>query len=80
MNMEEPIDSRRSSLTIHVGKAGLLSAAVHEHWVNAPIAGGTVDDSSTTPSVGFTVDARMRSVKAENGVKDKDQAEVQSNL
>ena len=30
------IDAQRSSLTIHVGKAGLLSAAGHEHWVNAP--------------------------------------------
>jgi polyisoprenoid-binding protein YceI len=74
------IDSQRSSLTIHVGKAGLLSAAGHEHWVNAPIAGGTVDDSSVTPSVRFTVDAKMLSVKAENGVNDKDQAEVQSNM
>ena len=74
------IDPQRSSLTIHVGKAGLLSAAGHEHWVNAPIASGTVDDSSATPSVRFTVDARMLSVKAENGVNDKDQAEVQSNM
>ena len=74
------IDSQRSSLIIHVGKAGLLSAAGHEHWVHAPIASGTVDDSSATPSVRFTVDARMLSVKAENGVNDKDQAEVQSNM
>ena len=39
------IDSQRSSLTIHVGKAGLLSAAGHEHWVNAPTTSGSVDDS-----------------------------------
>jgi len=77
---EKTIDTQRSSLTIHVGKAGLLSAAGHEHWVNAPIASGTVDDSSATPGVRFTVDARMLSVKAENGVNDKDQAEVQFNM
>jgi len=74
------IDPHRSSLTIHVGKAGLLSAAGHEHWVNAPIASGIVDDSSATPGVRFTVDARMLSVKADNGVNNKDQAEVQSNM
>ena len=61
------IDAQRSSLTIHVGKAGLLSAAGHEHWVNAPIASGTVEDSSATPGVQFTVDARMLSVGREWG-------------
>ena len=35
---EQAIDTERSSLTVHVGKAGLLSAAAHEHWVNAPLA------------------------------------------
>jgi len=74
------IDAQRSSLTIHVGKAGLLSAAGHEHWVNAPIASGTVDDRSAAPGVQFTVDARMLSVKAENRVNGKDQAEVQFNM
>jgi len=74
------IDPQRSFLTIHVGKAGLLSAAGHEHWVNAPIASGTVEEISVTPGVRFTVDARMLSVKAENGVNDKDQAQVQSNM
>jgi len=41
---EQAIDIERSSLTVHVGKAGLLSAAAHEHWVNAPIAGGADQD------------------------------------
>jgi hypothetical protein len=48
---ETAIDTQRSSITIHVGKAGILSAAAHEHWVNAPIASGTVDDTSATPGV-----------------------------
>jgi hypothetical protein len=42
---ERAIDTQRSSLTVHVRKAGLLSAAAHEHWVNAPITSGSVDDS-----------------------------------
>ena len=48
-DLRKPIDTQRSSLVIHVAKAGLLSAAAHEHWVNAPIADGILDDSSTTP-------------------------------
>jgi hypothetical protein len=47
---EQAIDTERSSLTVHVGKAGLLSAAAHEHWVNAPIAGGTIDGDGARPS------------------------------
>jgi hypothetical protein len=74
------IDTERSSLTIHVGKAGILSAAAHEHWVNAPIASGIVNDNSVTPGVQFIVDAHKLSVNAEKGLSDKDQAEVQSNI
>ena len=77
---EQAIDTERSSLTVHVGKAGLLSAAAHEHWVNAPIAGGTIAADGSTPAVRFTVDARRLSVRPEKGVTDKDRAEVQSNM
>ena len=77
---EQAIDTERSSLTVHVGKAGLLSAAAHEHSVNAPIAGGTIAADGYTPAVRFTVDARRPSVRPEKGVTDKDRAEVQSNM
>ena len=77
---EKAIDTERSFLTVHVGKTGLLSAAAHEHWVNAPIAGGTTAADGSTPAVRFTVDARRLSVKPEKGVTDKDRAEVQSNM
>jgi hypothetical protein len=76
----EAIDTERSSLTVHVGKAGLLSAATHEHWVNAPIAGGIIAADGARPAVRFTVDARRLSVRPEKGVTDKDRAEVQSNM
>ena len=76
---EQAIDTERSSLTVHVGKAGLLSAAAHEHWVNAPIAGGTIDGDGARPAVWFTVDARRLSVRPEKDVPDK-RVEVQSNM
>jgi hypothetical protein len=61
----KPIDTQRSSLVIQVGKAGLFSAAAHEHWVNAPIASGTVNDAGATPSVRFVVDAAKLIVMAD---------------
>src|SRR5512142_1719358 len=74
------IDTARSSLTIHVEKAGILSAAGHEHWVNAPIENGAVDSTSANPSVRLSVDARHLAVKADKGLNDKDQAEVQTTM
>jgi polyisoprenoid-binding protein YceI len=79
-DLAQTIDTQRSSITIHVGKAGVFSAAAHEHWVNAAIVSGTIDTSGAMPSVRFTVDARKLSVKPETGVSDKDQADVQANM
>lgn len=76
----KPIDTQRSSLTIHVGKAGLLSAAAHEHWVDAPIADGTIDDASAIPGVRFVVDATKLTVMTDKSLSAKDLAEVQSNM
>ncbi len=76
----EAIDIQRSSITIHVGKSGLFAAAAHEHWVDAPIASGTIDAAGAAPSVRFTVHATKLSVRPEKGVSDKDQAEVQANM
>ena len=39
---EKEIDTQRSSLVIYVWKAGLFSAAGHEHWGDAPIADGVI--------------------------------------
>ena len=70
------IDVERSSLTIHVGRAGLLSAAGHEHSISAPISSGVVDDTG----VRFAVDAARLEVKREKGTSAADQAQVQSNM
>lgn len=74
------IDTRRSSLTIHVDKAGILSAAGHEHWVNAPIENGIVDSAAASPSVRLSIDARRLAVKPDKGLSAKDQAEVQATM
>lgn len=74
------IDTERSSLVIHVGKAGLLSVAAHEHWVSAPIASGTVDDAGAIPSVPFVVKTATLTVIADKKLSAEDLAEVQSNM
>ena len=45
VSADRAIDTDHSTLKIHVGKAGFLSAAGHDHWVNAPFAGGKFNDS-----------------------------------
>jgi polyisoprenoid-binding protein YceI len=76
---DKPIDVQHSTLTIHVGKAGLLSAAGHEHWVDAPISSGKYNESNT-PRIEFTVDARKMVVKPDPKVDAKDQAAIQKDM
>jgi polyisoprenoid-binding protein YceI len=62
-----------------VGKAGLFSAASHEHWVSAPISAGELSDSGRQ-SVRFVVDARSMRVKPDQKVDAKDEAEIQDTM
>jgi hypothetical protein len=55
VSADRAIDTDHSSLKIHVGKAGLFSAAGHDHWVAAPFAEGSFNDSDL-PKVAFTVE------------------------
>jgi polyisoprenoid-binding protein YceI len=73
------IDIRRSIITIHVGKAGLFSAAGHDHWVSAPIASGEINDAGAR-SVNFAVDAHRLKVKPDTKVNQKDEAEIQQTM
>lgn len=73
-----PIDTARSTITIHVGKAGLLSAAGHEHWVNAPISSGSIDQSALR--VNFTVESAKMTVKPDPKVDAKTQAQIQKDM
>jgi polyisoprenoid-binding protein YceI len=73
------IDVQRSTISIHVGKAGLFSAAGHDHWVNAPIASGVIQESPA-PHVEFTVETAKMNVKADPKVDAKTQAEIQKDM
>jgi polyisoprenoid-binding protein YceI len=73
------IDVQRSSITIHVGKAGILSAAGHDHWVNAPITSGVIRESPA-PHVEFTVETAKMTVKPDPKVDAKTQAQIQKDM
>jgi len=73
------IDTHKSTITIHVGKAGLFSAAGHDHWVTAPIASGEIDDTGAR-SVNFSVDAHRLKVKPDAKVNPKDEAQIQETM
>jgi polyisoprenoid-binding protein YceI len=79
VSKDTPIDAARSTITIHVGKAGLLSAAGHEHWINAPIAGGSIRESDS-PHVEFTVETAAMTVKPDPKVDAKTQAQIQKDM
>jgi len=73
------IDVERSTITIHVDKAGLFSAAGHEHWVSAPISSGTIRESPQA-SVEFTVQTAKMTIKPDPKVDAKTQAEIQKDM
>jgi polyisoprenoid-binding protein YceI len=75
---DRSIDLERSTLTIHVGKAGLLSAAGHEHWVTAPISSGAINESA--PRVEFTVETARMHVKPDPRVDSKTEAQIQKDM
>ena len=73
------IDTGRSTITIHVGKSGLLSAAAHDHTINAPISSGAIQESGT-PHVEFRVETARMTVKPDPKIDAKDQATIQTHM
>jgi polyisoprenoid-binding protein YceI len=73
------IDVQRSTITIHVGKAGLLSAAGHDHTISAPISAGTIREAPA-PHVEFTVETAKMTVQPDPKVDAKTQATIQKDL
>jgi len=73
------IDVDRSTVTVHVAKTGLLSAAGHEHWVSAPISSGTIRETPSG-SVEFTVETAKMTVKPDPKVDAKTQAAIQKDM
>lgn len=79
VSADRAIDTDHSSLKIHVGKAGLFSAAGHDPWVSALFAGGSFNDSDL-PQVAFTVDARKLTLVEDNKLSTEQQAEIQHSM
>src|SRR5216684_6202604 len=79
VSVDRGIDADHSTLKIHVGKAGLFSAAGHDHWVTAPFAGGSFNDSDL-PQVAFTVDARKLTLVEDNKLSAEQHAEIQHTM
>jgi polyisoprenoid-binding protein YceI len=71
-----PIDVQRSTMTVHVYKAGLFSFAAHDHEIRAPLAEGQVDDSR---AVSLRVDVKQLQVMDQD-ISAKDRAEIQENM
>lgn len=69
--------SRRSNITIHVGKSGLFSGFAHAHTISAPIATAAIDPKSKTATI--TVLTREMKV-LDPGVSEKDRAEIQATM
>jgi polyisoprenoid-binding protein YceI len=76
---DSAIDTQRSTIAIHVGKSGLLSVAAHDHTISAPIASGTVQES-TAPRTEFTVHSADMKVMPDPKVDAKTQATIQTDM
>lgn len=64
-------------MTVHVYKAGLLSAFGHDHEISAPLSGGTVDVEGRV--VQLSVDARALRVQ-DAKASAADRAEIQATM
>jgi polyisoprenoid-binding protein YceI len=73
------IDVQRSTITIHAGKAGIFSAAGHDHWIQAPISSGAIGETPV-PHVEFTIETAKMTVKPDPKVDAKTQAEIQKDM
>ena len=76
---ERVLDTQRSTITIHVGKSGLLSAAAHDHTIAAPISSGTVRES-TVPHIEFIVETAKMTVKRDPKIDAKTQVTIQTDM
>src|SRR5947207_3969257 len=73
---EHLIDTGRSTITVHVFKAGLFRAFADDHVIQAPLEEGVVED---TPHVQIVIDARLMRV-LDPGLSAKDRDAVQERM
>jgi polyisoprenoid-binding protein YceI len=65
------IDAQKSFLRVHVHRTGFFSAFGHDHEIEAPIAGGTVNESNN-PSVELHLDAaKLRVIDRDASASDR---------
>jgi hypothetical protein len=76
---ERVLDTQRSTITIHVGKSGLFSAAAHDHTIDAPISSGTVRESPA-PHIEFSVETAKMTVKPDPRIDAKTQTTIQTHM
>ena len=79
MAQEKAVDSQRSTITVHVGKSGMFSAAAHNHTVNAPIASGTIVESGAR-RIDFRVETAKMMVKPDPKIDAKTQSTIQTHM
>ena len=75
---QHAIDTKKSTLTIHVGKTGAFSAFGHEHEIRGAIDAGRAD-TGAHPSVEVHVDARTLKV-IDKDASEKERATVQATM
>jgi len=73
---ERLIDTQRSSVTVHVFKAGVFRALGDNHLIRAPLLEGSID---TPPHIQLIVDARGMQV-VDPGLSPRDRQHVQSRM
>jgi polyisoprenoid-binding protein YceI len=79
MAQERAIDTQRSTIVIHVGKSGLLSAAAHDHTIEAPISSGSIRESPA-PHVEFTVETAKMTLRPDPKVDPKTELTIQKDM
>ncbi|HEV8701766.1 MAG TPA: YceI family protein [Candidatus Polarisedimenticolia bacterium] len=77
-SQQQAVDTKQSTLSIHVGKAGIFSGLGHEHDIRGPIHIGRVV-TGAHPSVEVHVDARALKV-IDKDEPEKDRAAVQKTM
>jgi len=73
------IDVARSSLTVHVFKAGFFSAFGHDHQIRAPIKAGWIDHGPASPGIEFVVSTQAMTV-LDPDLSSQKRAEVQETM
>lgn len=72
-----PIDTGRSSASVHVQKSGLFSAFAHNHVIQAPITSGQLDAERRIAELTFST-KEMKVL--DEGIKDSERAEIDQTM